>query len=139
MILSNPSRSSLEMWIAQWCVSLSLLERARTFHHRSPVADQSSVRYVSQEESLCAKYGVRGYPTVKYFTSTTAPAGDVYEGARDIDSLKAFADETLGPSCSAATTELCNEEETAVLEKFLAMVRPSSKQPCLMHCFPGSD
>jgi hypothetical protein len=72
---------------------------------------------------LCAKYGVRGYPTLKYFTSATASDGDVYEGARDFVALKEFVEDSLGPSCSEAMMELCDEEETAVLERFLAMVR----------------
>lgn len=46
---------------------------------------------------------------------------DVYEGPRDFDSLLAFADDNLSPSCSAATLDVCDEEQKAILNKYLAM------------------
>merc|ERR1719326_1674787 len=73
---------------------------------------------VDTNKSLCSKYGVRGYPTIKYFTDSTAADGDKYEGGRDFDSLKAFADENLGPSCSFANIELCDEDDTAFLNEW---------------------
>jgi len=72
-------------------------------------------------KDLCSKYGVRGYPTIKYFTGSTDPSGDKYEGARDLKSLEKFVDENLGPSCGPENRDLCNEEELAVLDKFLAL------------------
>jgi hypothetical protein len=72
-------------------------------------------------KDLCKKYGVQGYPTVKYFTGATAPTGDAYEGGRTFDDLKAFADESLGPSCGAENIDLCNDEQKAMLEKANAM------------------
>ena len=50
---------------------------------------------------LCSEAGVSGYPTIKYFTGN--PDGDAYEGGRDYNALKKFADENLGPSCSNDT------------------------------------
>jgi len=73
------------------------------------------------EESLCGKYGVEGYPTIKYFTASTDPMGDSYEGGREYDDLKAFADENLGPSCSNDNLDLCDDEQKAILEKYNAM------------------
>jgi len=35
-------------------------------------------------KDLCNKYGVQGYPTLKYFSPTTSKDGDVYEDARDL-------------------------------------------------------
>ena len=32
------------------------------------------------EQELCSKYGVRGYPTVKYFTAETGDQGKDYQG-----------------------------------------------------------
>lgn len=72
-------------------------------------------------KDLCSKYGVRGYPTIKYFTEGTDPLGDKYEGGRDFDSLKAFADENLGPSCSYNNLDLCNDEQKAEIEKVAAL------------------
>jgi protein disulfide-isomerase A6 len=72
-------------------------------------------------KDLCQKYGVQGYPTVKYFSGSTGPMGDKYEGGRTFDDMKAFADENLGPSCSNENIDLCNDEQKAMLEKANAM------------------
>lgn len=72
-------------------------------------------------KDLCSKYGVRGYPTIKYFTDSTDPMGDKYEGGRDFDSLKAFADENLGPSCSYNNLDLCDDKQKAEIEAVAAM------------------
>lgn len=73
------------------------------------------------EQSLCSKYGVKGYPTIKYFTGATAAEGDAYEGGRDYDALLKFAQESLGPSCSVNNKDLCDEEQLKELEAALAM------------------
>jgi len=65
------------------------------------------------EKDLCSKYGVRGYPTIKYFTGATAADGDKYEGGRTFEDLKAFADENLGPSCGPDNKDLCDEAQLA--------------------------
>jgi hypothetical protein len=66
-----------------------------------------------------SRYGVRGYPTIKYFTGN--PDGDSYEGGRDYAALKKFADESLGPSCSNDNIDLCDDEQKAILDKYNAM------------------
>lgn len=73
------------------------------------------------EKALCSKFGVRGYPTIKYFTASTAADGDKYEGARDFASLKKFASESLGPSCSDANIDLCNDEQKDIITEGRAM------------------
>jgi thioredoxin-like negative regulator of GroEL len=79
-------------------------------------------------QGLCGKYGVRGYPTIKYFTSSTAADGDTYEGGRDYASLKKFADESLGPSCSNDNLDLCDDEQKAILDKYNAMSADERKE-----------
>jgi len=74
-----------------------------------------------ESEDTCSKYGVRGYPTIKYFTGSTDPMGDDYEGGRSFEDLKAFADENLGPSCGPANMDLCDDEKKAEIEKVMAM------------------
>jgi len=44
-----------------------------------------------------------------------------YEGGRDFDSLKKFAEENLKPTCGYANKDLCDADQLAQLEKFLAM------------------
>merc|ERR1712216_375253 len=64
-------------------------------------------------KDLCSRFGVRGYPTIKYFTSN--PEGEDYQGGRDYDSLLSFAKENLGPSCSwPDNKDLCDEEQPAL-------------------------
>ena len=102
---------------------------------------------------LCAKYGVTGYPTIKYFTSETAEDGcaaenrpvkrcsiispsvrcwsagrDLYEGPRDFDALMAFVDDSLGPTCSPTTMEVCSEEQKTTLKKYMGMTAAERKE-----------
>jgi len=69
-------------------------------------------------QDLCGKYGVQGYPTIKY--------GDVnnledYQGGRTFDDMSAFAKENLGPSCGPANLDLCDAEQKTKIEEALAM------------------
>lgn len=73
------------------------------------------------EKNLCSKYGVRGYPTIKYFTGDTAADGDKYEGGRDYDTLKSWADENLGPSCSPDNRDLCSEAQLSAIDEVMAV------------------
>jgi hypothetical protein len=72
-------------------------------------------------KDLCSKYGVKGYPTIKYFTDSTDPMGDKYEGGRTFDDLKKWCDENLGPSCSSANLDLCSDAQKAEIKKFSDM------------------
>ena len=78
------------------------------------------------EKDLCSKYGVRGYPTIKSFTGN--PDGDAYEGGRDYNALKKFADESLGPSCSNDNIDLCDDDQKATLEKYNKMSAAERKK-----------
>ena len=69
---------------------------------------------------LCDKYGVRGYPTIKYFNPPDED-GEDYKGGRDLAALKKFVETELGPGCSADTKENCSAEQLKDLEKYMAM------------------
>lgn len=71
-------------------------------------------------EPLCSKYGVSGYPTLKYFIPPDAE-GEVYEGGRKLSDLKKFVKKDLKPGCSAATWDKCSEKQKAELQPFLDM------------------
>ena len=75
---------------------------------------------VETNKKLCEDHGVKGYPTIKYYTPGDR-AGEVYEGERDLKSLKAHAEEKLVPMCSPAKLELCDDEKKAQIVKFQAM------------------
>merc|ERR1719273_803040 len=84
-------------------------------HETTLIAD---VDCTAEGQSLCQSVGVRGYPTIKY--GNPADLTD-YEGGRTIDALKKFAKENLGPVCGPANMDLCDEEQTATIEKLMAM------------------
>merc|ERR1712216_1041002 len=72
------------------------------------------------EEALCERFEVRGYPTLKYFTAETGADGEAYELGRDLDSLKAFVEETLEMKCALDDRARCSEKELAYVEKMTA-------------------
>jgi len=67
---------------------------------------------------LCDANGVQGFPTIKYGDPN---ALEKYEGGRDYDALKKFADENLKPLCSPNNMDLCDDEAKAELQKLLDM------------------
>lgn len=67
---------------------------------------------------LCDANGVQGFPTIKYGDPS---ALEKYEGGRDYDSLKTFADNNLKPQCSPSNMDLCDDEQKAELNKLLEM------------------
>lgn len=66
---------------------------------------------------VCDEVGVKGYPTVKYYTVETGEKGEDYKGARTFDALKTFTEETLAKGCSVADESTCDEQELAYLKK----------------------
>merc|ERR1711933_156485 len=68
-------------------------------------------------KSLCDGVGVRGYPTIKYGDPDDLQD---YKGGRTYADLKKFA-EGLGPSCSPANLDLCDDAAKKQLEEFKAL------------------
>jgi len=68
-------------------------------------------------EELCQEVGVQGYPTIKYGDPSDLQD---YEGGRDFEELKKFASE-LGPMCSPANIDVCDDAKKKQIEQFLAM------------------
>jgi len=76
-------------------------------------------------KSLCEKFGVRGYPTIKYFNPPDEE-GEDYKGGRTLADLKKFAEAELGPGCSVDALENCSDEQKKELETYIAM--PASER-----------
>jgi len=70
-------------------------------------------------KDLCEEVGVQGYPTIKYGDPSDKKALQAYEGGRDGESLKKFAEENLAPVCGPASFEACSEEEKVMLGGFM--------------------
>jgi len=69
---------------------------------------------------LCDKYGVRGYPTIKYFNPPDEE-GEDYKGGRELAALTKFVETELGPGCSVDTKENCSAEQLASLQTYIDM------------------
>lgn len=68
-------------------------------------------------KSKCEEVGVRGYPTIKYGDPDDLQD---YKGGRDFASLKKFA-EGLGPLCSPANLDLCDDEKKKKIEELTGL------------------
>jgi len=69
---------------------------------------------------LCEKFGVRGYPTIKFFNPPDEE-GEDYKGGRDLASLEKFVESDLGPGCSVDNKDNCSPEQLKELETYVAM------------------
>jgi len=84
----------------------------------SPTQLVADVDCTADGKPLCESNGVRGYPTIKWGDPS---ALEDYQGGRDFNSLKAFADENLKPVCSPSNIDLCDDDKKAEIEKLQAM------------------
>jgi len=74
-------------------------------------------------ESLCQKYQVKGYPTIRVFKKDGNPSRpEDYNGPREYAGLKKFVEANLaGPECSLEDKLGCSKEELKILEESEAM------------------
>jgi len=84
-------------------------------------ADSESVMIVDVDctvhEQTCAKVGVKGYPTIKYYMAGDKKGKD-YQQGRDYNSLSSFVEATLNkPMCNVKTLKGCQPNEKAYIEK----------------------
>jgi len=84
----------------------------------SKTAGVYDVDCTAEGKPLCDANGVRGYPTIKYGDPSNL---EDYQGGRDFDSLKKFADENLKPMCSPSNIDLCDDDKKAEIEKYQAL------------------
>lgn len=80
------------------------------------------------ETELCQRFGVQGYPTIKYFSDETANDGDKYQGGREFDDLDKFVTENLAKNCDVESGADCDERESGYIEKFKALPEKVSKE-----------
>lgn len=69
-------------------------------------------------KSLCNDIGIQGFPTLKYGDPSDLQD---YEGGRDYEELKAFAEENLKPMCSIKNIDLCDDDKKARIKEFMDM------------------
>mmetsp|Transcript_46148 Transcript_46148/g.83084 ORF Transcript_46148/g.83084 Transcript_46148/m.83084 type:complete len:180 (+) Transcript_46148:200-739(+) len=68
-------------------------------------------------KELCSKFGVQGYPTLKYFSPSTSADGESYEEGRDLKALNKFVKKASKKPCVPDTGENCDKKDTAYLEE----------------------
>jgi len=76
---------------------------------RAQIADVDCT--VDSGKSLCEKYGVQGYPTIKYFSKETSEQGESYDGEREYNKLKKFIKQMSRPPCEVKSLSNCNQKE----------------------------
>jgi len=64
-------------------------------------------------ESLCSKYKVEGFPTIKWGKVDNLKD---YEGERELGDLRKFAEENLGPICGVKSLNECDETQKKLIE-----------------------
>lgn len=69
-------------------------------------------------EELCEKYGVQGYPSLKYGDPYNL---EDYDGDRDYEALNDFVEEQLTPQCDPNNLDLCDEESKEFVKKIQDM------------------
>jgi len=80
----------------------------------------ADVDCTAEGKPLCDTHGVKGFPIIKW--GDPADLQD-YQGGRDFDSLKKFADENLKPICSPTNIDLCDDAKKKEINKFLGMAK----------------
>jgi len=78
----------------------------------------ADVDCTAEGEPLCETHGIQGFPTLKWGDPADLQE---YEGGRDFDSLKEFADENLKPQCSPSNLDLCDDDKKAEIQKYMDM------------------
>eukprot|EP00164_Ancoracysta_twista_P002767 GFYU01003683.1.p1 GENE.GFYU01003683.1~~GFYU01003683.1.p1 ORF type:complete len:565 (-),score=211.16 GFYU01003683.1:121-1815(-) len=115
----NQVFESGELWMvefyAPWCGHCKKLEpewrqAAKELDGEVKIAAVDA----TQEQALASRFGIRGYPTIKYFTPGDTNGKD-YQGGRDASSIVQFAKNTL-ESMPAAPLEIPQLTDQKVMD-----------------------
>lgn len=116
------SKNTFVKFFAPWCGHCKAMKPAwdqlgEEFAASSSVAIADADCTGAGKEA-CEKFGVSGYPTIKYFKDGNT-AGEAYNGGRDIESLRKFVKDTLEVACQINDPSACDDKE----KDFLAQMR----------------
>jgi len=92
-------------------------ELASTWNDREFV-NVVGVDCTSEGHMICKKYGIKTFPTLKYYAGSEEGKLKEYKGARSFESLDTFIRNTFKPMCDFLTKAGCLPEELKVLEKY---------------------
>ena len=77
----------------------------------------------SESESLCERFQVDSYPSLRYSQAGDSDLHDVDVEEHDAKSLLDFAQANMKPSCVLAHKEACSDSERKQLDAYLAMTQ----------------
>jgi len=93
-------------------------DKLTKLYQDSTTAGIYDVDCTTEGKDLCETHGVQGFPTIKYGDPS---ALEDYEGGRDFESLKKFAEENLKPLCSPSNIDLCDGEKKKQIQELMAL------------------
>ena len=99
-IVFQSSKPALVEFFAPWCGHCKNLapvyeELASAFSHAESKVSIAKVD-ADEHKSLGKKYGVQGFPTLKWFDGKKGSTPEDYNGGRDLESLSKFIQEKTG-------------------------------------------
>ena len=102
-------------FFAPWCGHCKAMKPAwdslMAEYEDSPTVLVADVDCIGSGKDLCSKFGVQGFPTVKYGDPVNL---EDYKGGRDLATLQTFTSE-LKPACNVGTLENCSDAEKATI------------------------
>lgn len=109
--VTNSGKSVFIKFFAPWCGHCKKLkpdwDLLSDHYSNSKSVIIGDVDCTGDGKTLCEKYGVKGFPTLKRFWKKSS---EDYSGERSYDALKKYAD-TLKPLCGPDNLEYCNENQ----------------------------
>eukprot|EP01064_Diplonema_japonicum_P019945 TRINITY_DN288_c0_g5_i1.p1 TRINITY_DN288_c0_g5~~TRINITY_DN288_c0_g5_i1.p1 ORF type:complete len:188 (+),score=64.15 TRINITY_DN288_c0_g5_i1:58-621(+) len=91
-------------------------------------ADKVTIAKIDCTEvgDVCTKFGVNGYPTLKFWAKDSKTPSD-YPGGRSFDELKDFIDEQLGGGCGPDDRDACDAKELEYIDTWKAKGSDAAK------------
>lgn len=116
--LSNSKLPHFVMYYAPWCGHCKALKPTwETVSDK--VEDKAVLAKVDcdnkENQELCQRAGVKGYPTLVAYSVGDTDGGDLYEGGRDAKALTSYVEDNMGPGCDVTTLENCKDDEKTLI------------------------
>ena len=97
-VVLDPTKDVFVKFFAPWCGHCVRMAPAWEELAKHPWVAETNVVIAeldaSEHPSVGGRFGVRGFPTLKFFSKHDKSGGMVYQGGRDLPSLKAYVAKT---------------------------------------------
>lgn len=119
-------RISFVMFYAPWCGhckeamgGLDGLSEELKKNHSFVIGKVDCI--ATQNKDMCKRFGVKRFPTLKYFSEDTGARGSFYTGAKEQWKYKEFLETKYHKTCSMVNLELCPEKMQRELKQYTDM------------------